>query len=106
ADFRNGQIDVADTSCSDDAKLSTLMLQNGHYQLGSYDFSMLGDVKQGDVFGRTQPGTPEASVFVGNCVADGQASQVLFVYGTDETGKPKRLATADLSDADGGRADS
>lgn len=106
ADLRNGQIDVAETACSDNAKLSSLMLQNGHYQLGGYDFSLQGDIKHGDVFGYTQPGTPPAAVFVGNCVADGEASQVLFVYGTDENDKPKRLAVADLSDADGGKVES
>jgi hypothetical protein len=97
-DFRNAQIDVADTPCSDDAKLSTVVLQDGRYQLGSYQFSLLGDVKHGDVFGRTQEGTPPASVFIGKCVASGQTSQVLFVYGVDENGKPKRLAAESLSD--------
>jgi hypothetical protein len=97
-DFRNAQIDVSDTPCSDNSKLSTILPQDGRYQLGSYQFSLLGDVKHGDVFGHTQPGTPVASVFVGNCVVDGQTSQVLFAYGTDENEKPKRLAVANLSD--------
>ena len=101
ADFRNAQVDVGGTSCSDGAKLSTLVLQDGRYQLGSYQFSLLGDVKHGDVFGHTQEGTPAASVFIGNCVADGQTSQVLFVYGSDEDGRPTRLAADDLSDDSG-----
>lgn len=98
SDFRNAQIDVSDTPCSDNSKFSTLVLQDGKYVLGNYQFEMFGDTKRGDVTGHTQTGSPESSVFVGNCAIDGQTSQVLFVYGNDANGKFTRLGATNLTD--------
>lgn len=98
ADFRNAQIDVTDTPCSDNSKFSTLVLQDGKYVLGNYQFEMFGDTKRGDVTGHTQTGSPESSVFVGNCAIDGQTSQVMFVYGNDANGKFSRLGATNLTD--------
>jgi len=97
-DFRNAQIDVADTPCADNSKFSTLVLQDGKYVLGNYQFELFGDTKRGDVTGHTQTGSPESSVFVGNCAIDGQTSQVLFVYGNDANGKFTRLGATNLTD--------
>ncbi len=96
--LRNAQIDVSDTPCSDNAKFSTLVLQDGKYVLGNYQFEMFGDTKRGDVTGHTQTGSPESSVFVGNCAIDGQTSQVLFVYGNDANGRFARLGATNLTD--------
>lgn len=96
-DFRNAQIDVSDTPCSDNTKFSTLVLQDGKFELGQYQFELFGDTKHGDVSGHTTTGDTDDAVFVGNCAIDGQTSQVLFVYGL-ENGSLKRLGTANLTD--------
>jgi hypothetical protein len=98
ADVRNAEIDVSGTPCSDNGKFSTLILKDGKYTLGTYQFELFGETKHGDVYGRTKKDPPEASVFVGDCAIDGQTSQVLFVYGNDDSGKFHRLGDANLTD--------
>ena len=98
ADFRNTEIDVSGTACSDNGKFSTLVLNNGKYVLGSYQFELFGETKHGDVYGNTKKDAPAASVFVGDCAIDGQTSQVLFVYGNDDSGKSRKLGDANLTD--------
>jgi hypothetical protein len=93
-DFRNAQIDVSDTPCANDAKFSTLVLKDGKYALGDYQFEMFGDVKHGDVSANTAATKMDDAVFVGNCAIGGQTSQVLFVYGPDG----KRLGATNLTD--------
>jgi hypothetical protein len=97
-DFRNAEVDVSDTPCSDNAKYSTIVLKDGKYELGNYQFELFGDPKHGDVYGRTKKDAPDASVFVGDCAISGQTSQVLFVYGNDDGGKFKRLGDTNLTD--------
>jgi hypothetical protein len=98
SDFRNAQIDVSDTPCSDNGKFASLVLKDGKYELGTYQFELFGETKQGDVSGHTQANASAASVFVGDCAIDGQTSQILFVYGNDDAGKFRRLGTANLTD--------
>jgi hypothetical protein len=96
-DFRNAEVDVSDTPCSDNGKFSSLVLNNGKYVLGSYQFELFGETKHGDVYGNTKKDAPAAAVFVGDCAIDGQTSQVLFVYGNDDSGKFRKLGDADLT---------
>jgi hypothetical protein len=97
ADFRNAQIDVSGTACSDNGKFATLVLKDGKYELAQYQFELFGDPKTGDVSGHTTTGATDSNVFVGNCAISGQTSQLLFVYGT-ENGAPKRLGSANLTE--------
>jgi len=99
-DFRNGPVEVFSTACADPqlttAGVTSVPLHDGNYELGQYQFELVGDVKYGDVSGHTNSDDGEKAVFVGSCTSNGQTSQVLFVYGL-ENGKPVRLATANLS---------
>jgi hypothetical protein len=95
ADFRNGEIDVSGTACSAAGKFSTLALRDGKYELGGYRFEMFGDVKHGNVDGKTKSTPEKRAVFVGTCLVDGQASQVLFVY--DDRKGGARLGAIDLA---------
>ncbi|HEY3778256.1 MAG TPA: DUF6600 domain-containing protein [Rhizomicrobium sp.] len=99
-DFRNSPVEVVGTACADaqltTAGVATLPLHDGAYQLGQYQFELVGDVRYGDVSGHTGDNTSEKAVFVGSCSNSGKTSQVLFVYGMMD-GKPERLATSDLS---------
>jgi hypothetical protein len=99
-DFRNGPVEVFSTACADPqlttAGVTSVPLHDGSYELGQYQFELVGDVKYGDVSGHTNTDGGEKAVFVGSCTSNGQTSQVLFVYGL-ENGKPVRLATANLS---------
>lgn len=99
-DFRNGPVEIFNTACADpdltSAAVTTIPLHDGSYQLGKYQFELVGDVKYGDVSGQTSQDSGERAVFVGSCNAGGATSQVLFVYGLQD-GKLTRLATADLS---------
>jgi hypothetical protein len=97
-DFRNAQIDVSGTACSDSGKFSTLVLHDGKYELGRYRFEMLDGVKRGKVDGSTKADAGDSAVFVGTCTIDGRTSQILFVY-DDRNGAAKRLGTADLTDS-------
>ncbi len=102
ADFRNGPVEIFGTACADpdltSAAVTTIPLHDGAYQLGKYQFELVGDVKYGDVSGQTNQDAGEKAVFVGSCNSGGSTSQVLFVYGMQD-GKLTRLATADLSNA-------
>lgn len=99
-DFRNGTVEIFKTACADpdltSAAVTTIPLHDGAYQLGKYQFELVGDVKYGDVSGQTSQDTGERAVFIGSCNTGGSTSQVLFVYGMQD-GKLTRLATADLS---------
>src|SRR6202012_2100863 len=63
-DFRNAEIDVSDTPCSDNGKFSSLVLKDGKYSLANYQFEIFGETKHGDVYGNTKKDAPDASVFV------------------------------------------
>lgn len=99
-DFRSGSVEIFGTACADpdltSAAVTTIPLHDGTYQLGKYQFELVGDVKYGDVSGQTNQDTGDKAVFVGSCNAGGSTSQVLFVYGMQD-GKLTRLATTDLS---------
>jgi hypothetical protein len=101
-DFRNTPVEVVGTACADPqltaAGVTKLPLHDGAYQLGQYQFELVGDVRYGDVSGHTGESTSEKAVFVGSCSTAGKTSQVLFVYGMED-GKPERLASSDLSAA-------
>jgi hypothetical protein len=101
-DFRNGPVEIFGTACADpdltSAAVTTIPLHDGAYQLGKYQFELVGDVKYGDVSGQTNQDAGDKAVFVGSCNSGGSTSQVLFVYGKQD-GKLTRLATADLSNA-------
>ena len=100
-DFRNASVEVFGTACADpdltNAAVTSIPLHDGAYQLGKYQFELVGDVKYGDVSGQTSQDSGEKAVFVGSCNSGAATSQVLFVYGLQD-GKLTRLATADLSD--------
>jgi hypothetical protein len=99
-DFRNAQVEVIGTTCADTqltaAGVTKLPLHDGAYQLGQYQFEVVGDVRYGDVSGHTGESSSDRAVFVGSCSNAGKTSQVLFVYGMED-GKPERVASADLS---------
>jgi hypothetical protein len=99
-DLRNSPVEVVGTACADPqlttAGITKLPLHEGAYQLGQYQFELVGDVRYGDVSGHTSDGNSEKAVFVGSCSAAGKTSQVLFVYGMMD-GNPERLASNDLS---------
>lgn len=99
-DFRNGPVEIFGTACADpdltSAAVTTVPLHDGAYQLGKYQFELVGDVRYGDVSGQTSQDAGDKAVFVGSCNNGGSTSQVLFVYGMQD-GKLTRLATADLS---------
>lgn len=99
-DFRNSPVEVIGTACADpqltNAGVTKLPLHDGSYQLGQYQFELVGDVRYGDVSGHTGDSSSEKAVFVGSCSAAGKTSQVLFVYGMMDE-KPERLAFTDLS---------
>jgi hypothetical protein len=101
-DFRNGPVEVFGTACADpdltNAAVTTIPLHDGSYQLGKYQFELVGDVKYGDVSGQTNQDSGDKAVFIGSCNSGSATSQVLFVYGMQD-GKLTRLATADLSDS-------
>src|ERR1700722_1071971 len=56
-DFRNAQVEVIGTTCADTqltaAGVTKLPLHDGAYQLGQYQFEVVGDVRYGDVSGHT-----------------------------------------------------
>jgi hypothetical protein len=93
ADMRNAQIDVSGTPCSDSGKFSTLVLKDGKYSLGQYQFELFGDPKEGDVSGHTTTDAAPSTVFVGDCAIEGQTNQILFVYADG-----KRQGFASLTD--------
>lgn len=99
-DFRNAQVEVLGTACADpqltNAGVTKLPLHDGSYQLGQYQFELVGDVRYGDVSGHTGETGSDKAVFVGSCSNAGKTSQVLFVYGMED-GKPERIASTDLS---------
>lgn len=99
-DFRNASIEVFGTACANPALTSAAVpnvtVKDGSYDLGQYHFELMGDTKYGDVSGQTNEDAGEKAVFVATCNQGGQTSQVLFVYGI-ENSKPARLATLDLS---------
>lgn len=99
-DLRNSQVEVVGTACADPqlttAGIAKLPLHDGAYQLGQYQFELVGDVRYGDVSGHTGDNNSEKAVFVGSCSTAGKTSQVLFVYGMMD-GNPERLASTDLS---------
>jgi hypothetical protein len=99
-DFRNAQVEVIGTACADPqlttAGVTKLPLHEGSYQLGQYQFELVGDVRYGDVSGHTGETASDKAVFVGSCSNSGKTSQVLFVYGMED-GKPQRIASNDLS---------
>ncbi len=99
-DFRNAQVEVVGTACADPqlttAGVTKLPLHDGFYQLGQYQFEVVGDVRYGDVSGHTGETGSDKAVFVGSCSNAGKTSQVLFVYGMED-GKPERVASTDLS---------
>jgi hypothetical protein len=104
-DFKNASVEVFSTACADPqltaAGVTAVPLHEGSYELGQYQFELVGDVKYGDVSGHTNSDDGEKAVFVGSCTSNGQTSEVLFVYGL-VNGKPVRIATADLSGSGNG----
>jgi hypothetical protein len=100
-DFRNAQIDVSGTACSDNSRFSYISLKDGKFEFERYQFALSGDAKYGDVSGPENQPHAVSAVFVGSCTVEGRTAQILFFYGIDGSGTPLRLGAVDLTEADG-----